>query len=90
MQDLGQDNYIVMNERAQGARAGNAASTRIQVQAERELCRELVMAFTGRVTAIVYFRPLQFGVSAKNSIYRHNAYSCIVSRKARNLSIETM
>ena len=38
-----------MNERAQGARAGDTASTRIQGYAETELCRELAIAFMGRV-----------------------------------------
>ena len=58
-----------MNERAEGAIAGDAASTRIQVSAERELA----MAFMGSVTA-------------KSSIYRHKAYSCIVSTLTGNVN----
>ena len=45
-------------ERAQGARAGDVAYTRIQVYAEKELCRELAMTFMDHDTATVYFRSL--------------------------------
>ena len=79
-------NMTYANITAQGARATDTESTCVEVETGRELCQELAMAFLCRVTATVYFRPLQFGVAAKSSIYRHNAYSYIASTLTGNVN----
>ena len=65
MQDLRQGNYTVYElartRRGNGRRSFYAYQVRIKSQS----CRELTNAFMGRVSAIIYFRALQCGVSAK-------------------------
>ena len=64
------------NTTAEGAIATDAESTCLEVYTGREICRKLAMAFMGRVTATVYFHPLQFGVATKSSFYRHSYAPC--------------
>ena len=85
MQDLGQSNYIIYEWARTRRQSGRRSFYAYSSLAERAL-RELAMASMGRVTVTIHFQPLQFGVAAKSSIYRHKAYLCIVSTLTRNIN----